>query len=88
MKNIHERVDPGTLTITHVFNGEEVVMGGEDGQVWIATFADATEAARHVTRCITLGYWPAGVRQVREAEPASSLIMGYADIKDKLSDEK
>lgn len=47
MKHIFERVDPGTLTITHICDGEERIMGGEDGQVWLATFADATEAARH-----------------------------------------
>ena len=37
-------VDVDTLTATHIFDGEEVVLGGEDGQVWIATFASRSEA--------------------------------------------
>lgn len=40
-----EKVNPSTLGVTHIFDGEEVVTGGDYGQVWIATFADpsATE---------------------------------------------
>jgi hypothetical protein len=34
-----EAVRPGTLAVTHICDGEEVVTGGDDGQVWIATFA-------------------------------------------------
>jgi hypothetical protein len=39
-----QMVAPSTLEVTHVFEGEEVVTGGDDGQVWIATFASAQEA--------------------------------------------
>lgn len=37
-------IDPETLSVTHICDGEEVVTGGDDGQQWIATFADATTA--------------------------------------------
>jgi hypothetical protein len=37
-------IDPQTLSVTHICDGEEVVTGGDDGQAWIATFADATTA--------------------------------------------
>jgi hypothetical protein len=37
-------VDPSTLTITHIFDGEEVVSGGHDGQIWLATFANRQDA--------------------------------------------
>lgn len=39
-----EGVHPSTLTVTHICDGEEVVTGGEDGQVWIATFAQSALA--------------------------------------------
>lgn len=32
-------VPPHTLTVTHVCDGENVVVGGEDGQTWVGTFA-------------------------------------------------
>lgn len=51
-------VDPETLRVEHVAEGARVI-GDTD---WVATFADATEAARYITRCLTLGYWPAGRR--------------------------
>lgn len=37
-------VRTSTLAITHVFSGEEVVTGGDDGQAWVASFADPLEA--------------------------------------------
>jgi hypothetical protein len=37
-------VDPSTLYVTHIFEGEQVVRGGEDGQVWVATFASRLQA--------------------------------------------
>lgn len=40
-----ERISPSTLTVTHIHDGEEVVTGGPDGQVWVATFADRHLAA-------------------------------------------
>lgn len=39
-----EFVNPETLSVTHIFDGEEVVTGGDDGQVWIATFANKAVA--------------------------------------------
>ena len=33
-----------SMSITHIFDGEEVITAGEDGQVWVATFADVTTA--------------------------------------------
>ena len=39
-----EWLDVDTLTVTHIFEGEEVVRGGEDGQAWVATFASRGEA--------------------------------------------
>jgi hypothetical protein len=39
-------VDVNTLSVTHIFDGEEVVHGSSDfGESWVATFADA-EVAR------------------------------------------
>lgn len=36
---------PHTVSVTHIFDGEEVVTGGDSGQIWIATFADPVAAA-------------------------------------------
>lgn len=41
-------IDTRTLAVTHIYDGEEVVSGGTDGQVWVATFASAVEADRFV----------------------------------------
>jgi hypothetical protein len=35
---------PHTVSVTHIFDGEEVVTGGDSGQIWIATFADRVAA--------------------------------------------
>jgi hypothetical protein len=42
-------VSADTLSITHIFDGEEVVTGGDDGQVWIGTFASHVQAVEFVT---------------------------------------
>jgi hypothetical protein len=49
-------VDPETLRVERTDGGARVI-GDTD---WVATFADTTEAARYITRCLTLGYWPVG----------------------------
>jgi hypothetical protein len=41
-------VDPGTLSVTHIFAGEEVVPGGADGQTWVATFASHATAGQFI----------------------------------------
>lgn len=38
------RVDPSSLSVTHICDGEEVVTGGDDGQTWVATFASRLAA--------------------------------------------
>lgn len=43
------QVDPATLGVTHICAGEEVVTGGADGQVWVATFADPRTANLFLT---------------------------------------
>lgn len=43
-----EEVEASTLHITHIFDGEEVVCGAEDGQVWIGTFASTVSAERFI----------------------------------------
>jgi hypothetical protein len=42
------KVNPSTLSVTHICDGEEVITGGDDGQVWIGTFADRSMAAHFV----------------------------------------
>lgn len=42
------KVNPSTLGVTHICDGQEVVTGGDDGQTWIATFADRSMAAHFV----------------------------------------
>lgn len=37
-------VPSSTLSIIHIFDGEEVVIAGEDGLVWVATFASPAVA--------------------------------------------
>lgn len=49
-------VDPESLRVVQSERGARV----EGAGAWVATFADATEAARYVTRCLTLGNWPVG----------------------------
>jgi hypothetical protein len=42
------KVSPSTLRILYVHNGKELVVGGEGGEVWIATFADRHMAVHFV----------------------------------------
>lgn len=41
-------VDRRSLRVTHIFDGEEVVTGGDDGQVWVATFSSGAVAERFI----------------------------------------
>jgi hypothetical protein len=41
-------VEAETLSITHVCDGAEVVVGDEDGQAWVATFATRITAQQFV----------------------------------------
>lgn len=45
-------VTPETLSVTHIFDGEEVVTGGPDGLVWVATFASRNAAEHFVWYCV------------------------------------
>lgn len=54
----NENVDPESLRVIQSERGAHV----EGNGAWVATFADATEAARYITRCLTLGYWPVGMK--------------------------
>jgi len=51
------KVDKSTLTVTHIFDGEEVVTGGEDGQTWVGVFSNS----------FTANLFIALVKQSREA---------------------
>lgn len=41
-------VRPETLSRTHIFDGEEVVSGDDDGQAWVATFASPIVAENFI----------------------------------------
>jgi len=45
-----ELVEPDTLYVTHIFDNEEVVRGGRDGQTFVAVFASEF-AAEYFVRC-------------------------------------
>lgn len=57
-----EKVDPNTLYITHIFEGEEVVAGGEDGQAYVASFASHAAAGQYVEQMQRLGFSIMGER--------------------------
>lgn len=57
-----EGVHANTLAVTHIFDGEEVVTGGTDGQVWIATFANASAAEGFVHLAKREKYYVLGIR--------------------------
>ena len=58
-----EEVTPNTLSVTHIFDGEEVVSGGDDGQVWIATFSTPAYAKAFVEYLQSNPYAPVtGIR--------------------------
>lgn len=42
------KIQTSSLTLTHIYDGEEVVSGGEDGQAWVATFCSRTLAAEFI----------------------------------------
>lgn len=48
-------VFPSTLIVTHVFDGEEVVRGGDDAQVYIATFSDSEQAEKFIKLATAAG---------------------------------
>ena len=39
-----DNYDPATLFITHIFDGEEVVRAGEDGEIHVAVFTSTIDA--------------------------------------------
>lgn len=39
LKHRNVLCEPATLSVTHIYEGENVVTGGPDGQAWVATFA-------------------------------------------------
>jgi hypothetical protein len=43
------KISTDTLDVTHVFDGENVVTGGTDGQTWVATFSTMTLARLFIT---------------------------------------
>lgn len=45
-------VDPASLYVTHIFDGEEVVRGGEDGQAYVATFTSFQTAKAFTDACV------------------------------------
>lgn len=50
-----------TLSVTHIFDGEEVVTGGANGQTWVATFCDPGLAQIFVEYCQKHYYYALGV---------------------------
>lgn len=52
------QVDPDTLSVTPVCEGEVVVLGGDDGQAWVGSFAEQDSAQlfidmlRHARRAV------------------------------------
>jgi hypothetical protein len=58
-----ELVTPDTLDVTHIFDGEAVVTGGEDGQVWVATFASDIAAEHFVRYCVEFQKTFRGIRR-------------------------
>lgn len=52
-----QRIKGNSLSVTHICDGEEVVTGGEDGQVWVATFAVAETADKFVASVRSQEVW-------------------------------
>lgn len=42
------RIETSSLALTHIYDGEEVVSGGPEGQAWVATFCTRTLAAEFI----------------------------------------
>jgi hypothetical protein len=55
-----------TLSVTHIFDGEEVITGGEDGQTWVATFANRQEAENYVKSLQINSKWVYGQRRAKD----------------------
>ena len=60
------QVWPHTLGRVHIFDGEEVVTGGDDGQVWVATFASAHDAEAFINAAKFLQRKVRGLRRKRK----------------------
>lgn len=60
-------VQPETLSVTRICEGEHVVTGGDDGQVWIATFYCYSSANSFVLLAKNAGATIYGVRQPSES---------------------
>jgi hypothetical protein len=52
-----------TLYVTHIFDGENVVRGGNDGQLYVATFADEREANSYVSDKVRGPFLVNGIRE-------------------------
>lgn len=68
------KVNPSTLSVTHIYDGEEVVTGGDDGQTWIATFADRSMAAHFVSYAKAHLFHVNGVRRPSQETPADECM--------------
>ena len=60
---VFTQVWPHTLGRVHIFQGEEVVTGGDDGQVWVATFASAHDAEAFIAAARFLQRKVRGIRR-------------------------
>jgi hypothetical protein len=67
------RVSPSTLAVTHIYDGEEVVTGGHDGQVYIATFACEKAAAAFVSLARKHLFNVTGIRRASPQQEAKCL---------------
>lgn len=67
-----EQVYPDTLSITHICDGEEVITGGKDGQVYVATFCDARAARDYVNVAQRLHLVVRGERSSSAKSPPKS----------------
>ncbi len=55
-------LDPASMYVTHIFDGEEVVRGGEDGQAYVATFASFATAKEFIDACVQHRVYVSGLR--------------------------
>ena len=66
-------VESSTLAVTHIFDGEEVITGDDDGQVYVATFATKQEAERYIELKRKSGANALGVKQRPAVETAAGM---------------
>lgn len=64
-------VHPSTVSVTHIFDGEEAVTGGASGQIWIATFADHVAAEWFVKFANDQGIMLRGQRAPNQLRPSA-----------------